>query len=121
MKISIGTNIKNGPWGGGNLFAINLTNFMEQKGHKVINHLNDQDIDIILLTEPRKTSESSAFTHIDVNNYLKYVNNKAIVVHRINECDERKNTNFVNDYLIDVNKSADFTVFVSTWLMNLFE
>ena len=89
-KISIGTNIKNGPWGGGNLFAINLTKFMEQKGHKVLNHLNDQDIDIILLTEPRKTSESSAFTHIDVNNYLKYVNNKAIVVHRINECDERK-------------------------------
>ena len=121
MKISIGTNIKDGPWGGGNLFAINLTKFMEQKGHKVINHLNDQDIDIILLTEPRKTSESSAFTHIDVNNYLKYVNNKAIVVHRINECDERKNTNFVNDYLIDVNKSADFTVFVSTWLMNLFQ
>ena len=72
MKISIGTNIKDGPWGGGNLFAINLTKFMEQKGHKVINHLNDQDIDIILLTEPRKTSESSAFTHIDVNNYLKY-------------------------------------------------
>ena len=27
MKISIGTNIKNGPWGGGNLFAINLSNF----------------------------------------------------------------------------------------------
>ena len=24
MKISIGTNIKEGPWGGGNLFAINL-------------------------------------------------------------------------------------------------
>jgi hypothetical protein len=121
MKISIGTNIKDGPWGGGNLFAINLTNFLKAKGHIVVNNLLDEDIDIILLTEPRKTSESSAFTHIDVNNYLKFVNNKAIVIHRINECDERKDTNFVNKYLIDVNKSADFTVFVSTWLMNLFE
>ena len=87
MKISIGTNIKDGPWGGGNLFAINLTNFLKTKGHIIVNNLLDEDIDIILLTEPRKTSESSAFTHIDVNNYLKFVNNKAIVIHRINECD----------------------------------
>jgi len=121
MKISIGTNIKDGPWGGGNLFAINLAQHLEDKGHIVVNDLMDNDIDIILLTEPRKTSESSAFTHIDVNNYLKYVNNEALVVHRVNECDERKNTDFVNKYLIDVNKSADFTVFVSTWLMQLFE
>ena len=121
MKISIGTNIKDGPWGGGNLFAINLAHHLKSSGHTVVNNLMDDDIDIILLTEPRKTSESSAFTHIDVNNYLKYVNNQALVVHRINECDERKNTDFVNKYLIDVNKSADFTVFVSTWLMQLFE
>ena len=72
MKVSIGTNVKDGPWGGGNLFAINLTNYLVNKNHKVVYNLNDDDIDIILLTEPRKTSESSAFTHIDVNNYLKY-------------------------------------------------
>lgn len=120
MKISIGTNIKDGPWGGGNLFAINLTNYLIQNGHDVISNLEDNDIDIILLTEPRKTSESSAFTHIDVNNYLNYINQNAIVVHRINECDERKGTNFVNEYLIDVNKSADYTVFVSSWLKSLF-
>jgi len=120
MKVSIGTNVKDGPWGGGNLFAINLTNYLVNKNHKVVYNLNDDDIDIILLTEPRKTSESSAFTHIDVNNYLKYENKNSIVIHRINECDERKNTDNVNKYLISVNKSADFTVFVSTWLMNLF-
>ena len=49
MKISIGTNIKDGPWGGGNLFAINLTNFLKAKGHIVVNNLLDEDIDIILL------------------------------------------------------------------------
>jgi hypothetical protein len=120
MKISIGTNIKDGPWGGGNLFAINLTNFLIKKGHEVVSNLNEDDIDIVLLTEPRKTSESSSFTHIDVNNYLNYENQNAIVVHRINECDERKGTDFVNKYLIDVNKSADYTVFVSSWLKSLF-
>ena len=120
MKISIGTNIKEGPWGGGNLFAINLKNHLISKGHSVVTDLNDDDIDIILITEPRKTSESSAFTHLDVNHYLNYANPNAMVVHRINECDERKNTNFVNKYLIEANKVADYTVFVSVWLKELY-
>ena len=41
MKVSIGTNVKDGPWGGGNLFAINLTNYL-------IN--NDQGIDVNILS-----------------------------------------------------------------------
>ena len=58
MIVSIGTNIKEGPWGGGNLFAINLTNFLKKNGHTVVSDLSRNDIDIILLTEPRRTSES---------------------------------------------------------------
>ena len=83
MKVSIGTNVKDGPWGGGNLFAINLTNYLKEYNHEVVYNLDDNDIDIILLTEPRKTSESSAFTHLDVNNYLKFKNPNSIVIHRI--------------------------------------
>lgn len=120
MKVSIGTKIKDGPWGGGNLFAINLKNHLQENGHRVIHNLNDDDIDIILITEPRKTSESSAFTQIDVLNYLKYINRNALVVHRINECDERKNTNYVNKYMINANKISDYTIFVSEWLKNLY-
>ena len=71
MKISIGTNIKDGPWGGGNLFAINLKNYLIENNHQVINNLEDENIDLILLTEPRITSESSAFTDFDVVKYLK--------------------------------------------------
>ena len=122
MKISIGTNIKDGPWGGGNLFAINLKEFLISKGHDVINNLNDTDIDIILITEPRKTSESSAFTHLDVKDYINFVNKESLIVHRLNECDERKGTNFVNKYLIEANKVSDCTIFVSTWLKkNIFK
>lgn len=120
MKVSIGTNIKEGPWGGGNLFAINLSTFLKNKGHEVVYDLKHNDIDIILITEPRKTSESSSFTHIDVENYLKYEKFDTIVIHRINECDERKNTNYVNKYLIYANKIADETIFVSQWLQNLY-
>ncbi len=120
MKISIGTKIKDGPWGGGNLFAINLIHYLRSKNHTVVNNLDDEDIDLILLTEPRKTSESSAFTHIDVRNYLDYVKKNTLVIHRINECDERKGTNYVNKYLISANKYADHTIFVSSWLKNLY-
>ena len=120
MKVSIGTNIKEGPWGGGNLFAKNLSEFLASNGHEVRTNLKDDDIDLILLTEPRRTSESSAFTHIDVQNYIKYVKDDSLVVHRVNECDERKNTNYVNKYLIQANKTADYTVFVSKWLRDLY-
>ena len=50
MKISIGSKIVEGPWGGGNLFAINLTNFLSKLGHDVIYDLSEPDIDLILLT-----------------------------------------------------------------------
>lgn len=120
MKISIGTKIKNGPWGGGNLFAVNLSNYLKMNGHDVVFDLQDSDIDIVLITEPRKTSESSAYTHADVEKYKKYVKQNVGVIHRINECDERKGTNYVNKYLINANKIADETVYVSKWLKDLY-
>ena len=120
MKISIGTNIKEGPWGGGNLFAINLKKFLINKNIEVVHNLNDEDIDIILITEPRKTSESSAFTHIEVEKYKKFVNSNVLVVHRLNECDERKGTKYVNRYLINANKVAHQSIFVSNWLKELY-
>ncbi len=121
MKVSIGTNIKDGPWGGGNLFAINLTNYLRDNGHEVVYNLHDSNIDIILMTEPRKTSESSAFTNYDIQKYLTYKNNNALVVHRINECDERKMTNYVNKYLLNANKVADATIYVSSWIKSIFD
>ena len=60
MKVSIGSKIVRGPWGGGNLFAINLSNYLLSQGHSVIYDLTDPDIDLILLTDPRSRGESSS-------------------------------------------------------------
>ena len=60
MKVSIGSKIVNGPWGGGNLFVKNLSNFLINNGHDVIYDLSDKDIDLILLTDPRSRKESSS-------------------------------------------------------------
>lgn len=120
MKISIGARIKDGPWGGGNLFVINLSKYLEKKGHQVVYDLKDNDIDLILLTDPRKRSESSTFTHKEIKKYLKKINSNTKVVHRINECDERKNTKGLNNFYIKVNKISDYTIFVSSWLKTLY-
>ena len=52
MKISIGSHIVKGPWGGGNLFIVNLSNYLINKGHEVYFDLSQKDIDLILLTDP---------------------------------------------------------------------
>ena len=49
MKVSIGTNIKDGPWGGGNLFAVNLKTYLQNNGHEVVHDLKHDDSDIILI------------------------------------------------------------------------
>lgn len=120
MKISINTKIKNGPWGGGNLFLINLEKFLKDEGHQVIYNLKDNDIDIILLFDPRNSSEMISYSVQDIANYIFYKNPNTKVIHRINECDERKNTEGLNKFFISANKVADQTIFVSRWLEDLY-
>jgi len=120
MKVSIGAKVFDGPWGGGNLFVKNLSKTLKSKGHEVVYNLNDNDLDIILLTDPRKKSESSKFTHKEIKKYKEKQNNDVIVVHRINECDERKQTRGVNKFYIKANKIADHTIFVSQWLKDIY-
>ena len=119
MKIAIGFKVLDKPWGGGNRFVKILTEYLLNNGHQVINTLEDTDIDIILLMDPRKRHESVTFTAADIDRYILFKNKKAIVVHRINECDERKGTSHMNAKLRRANYSADHTVFVGSWLVNL--
>ena len=120
MKLAIGSKIITGPWGGGNNFIINLNQYLKKKGCEVFFDLKNKNIDIILLTDPREKSQTASFNHFDVYNYIKQVNPDVLVVHRINECDERKNTADVNKQILYANSFSDFSVFISTWLYDLF-
>ena len=121
MKVSIGSRIVEGPWGGGNLFVKNLSTYLLNLGHEVIYDLGDSDIDLILLTDPRSRRESSStFNHKEINLYKKHINPNAAVVQRINECDERKNTNNINNFYLEASECADKVVFVSSWLKNIY-
>ncbi len=112
--------LREGPWGGGNQFAAALRRFLQDRGVEVVHDLQTPDLDVILLTEPRRSSASSAFNDVDIIRYLTDVNPTALVVHRVNECDERKNTRLLNRRLELANRCADRTVFISEWLRRLF-
>lgn len=119
MVVSIGMRLQEGPWGGGNQFGSSLAAFLRARDIQVIFDLQHQAIDVILLTEPRGDLRSSAFTDDDIERYLSAGERRAVVVHRINECDERKGTQGVNARLRHANRVADATVFISSWLMDL--
>ena len=121
MKVSIGSRVVDGPYGGGNLFVKNLSNYLINNGDSVVYDLSDRDIDLILIINPLKNSESATFDHLDALFYTKYINPEAIIVQRINECDERKNTSNVNKQIINANKFADYTIYVSEWISKLFK
>ena len=121
MKVALGSKIIHGPWGGGNLFTINLKKYLIKNNIEVVTNLIDPDIDIVLLTEPRVESATSTITSMEALLYKKFVNKNTKIVHRINECDERKNTNYVNKKMISISSKSDFTIFVSSWIKNLYQ
>ena len=116
MKVAIGYKIQNGPWGGGNAFVKSLSEFLKKKGHDVVYDLNDNDIDIILIIDPRSNHPNVTFTPAAIIRYLLFKNSNAIVIHRINECDQRKNTKTMNFRLRIANFCSDHTVLVGSWL-----
>ena len=119
MKVAIGYNVIEGPWGGGNRFVAALCDALSLAGHTAVYDLKDADIDVILIVDPRTRIPNIPFGAGAILRYLAFRNPKAIVIHRINECDERKNTRMVNFRLRLANYAADHTVFVGSWLKDL--
>lgn len=119
MKLAIGYHIQDGPWGGGNQFARALAAAAQARGDEVCYSLRDPDIDLILLTDPRGRSPQISFDAGTVLRYLIGRNPRALVAHRINECDERKGTRQMNRLLKRANYVADHTIFIASWLRDL--
>ncbi len=119
MKIAIGYKLKDSSWGGGNQFVTSLVNAAKEKNHQIVFNLNDKDIDIILMVDPRTYNQDITFGSLEILFYLLFVNKKAIAVHRINECDERKKTKHMNFLLRLSNYSVDYSIFISQWLTKL--
>ncbi|MFH0969760.1 MAG: hypothetical protein V1804_04585 [Patescibacteria group bacterium] len=121
MKVSLNIKIINGPYGGGMQFAKYLNDFLAKKGVFMIDNLQDEDIDIIILINPFTfKSEISAYSFWNAFIY-KLKHPQTIIIERINECDERKKTNYMNKLFVQVNKYSDYVVYIASWLKPLME
>ena len=72
-----------------NQFAKTLVDALKV-GHKVTYNLIDKDIDIILMIDPRSYNDGVTFGSFEIIKYLILKNKNALVIHRINECDEER-------------------------------
>ncbi|MCR4313751.1 MAG: hypothetical protein NUV84_00700 [Candidatus Uhrbacteria bacterium] len=119
MRIAIGMHIQEGAFGGGNQFGKLLTRFLRQHGHDVFFDLAQPALDLVLMTDPRTSLQSVAFGPIQIMRYVHDINPSVLLVHRINECDERKGTKTLNRFLSTANDIMDHTIFISSWLEQL--
>ena len=106
-------------FGGGNQFVLNLSKYLINKNHQVVYDLNHNNIDIIIVIDPRKLR----YNKYDTNSVFKYKQNhpNVKIIHRVNECDiKREKSIGIEAKLLKVFRIADCIVFVSRWLLNYY-
>ncbi len=102
-----------GPWGGSNQFVKQMEALLRNRGFDVRYDLRKK-ADVIVVVDPRK-GPNKPLGHEEVSQYKKE-NPGVRVLHRVNECDLRKATDFMDPLLCSANACADYTVFISKWL-----
>lgn len=102
-----------GPWGGSSPFVAQLADILKRRGCEVQFDL-DGEVDVIVLVDPRE-AVNKPFGPKQIAEY-KHRHRSVKVLHRVNECDKRKNTGFMDGMLKEANALADHTVFISEWL-----
>ena len=119
MKVAIGFHLQDGPYGGGNSVIRSLAEHLPAAGFEVVWSLDDADIDIVVLVDPRRRSPTISFAAGDILRYLACRNPSAIVVQQIHDVDERKGTKTMNLRQRLANYAADHTVCVGSWMLDL--
>lgn len=116
LKIFFNEPPTTGPYGGASQFVENFSKFLKDKGHEVIYQL-ERGIDLIIIVS------NSTYLYKEKTKKLlrhKKKNKNVKILHRINNCDKRKNTSVIDKLIFKSNKVAEVTVFVSEWLAQYF-
>jgi glycosyltransferase involved in cell wall biosynthesis len=101
------------PWGGGNQWVQQIARHLRARGWAVHFRL-DAPVDLIVLVDPRVGGPITF--GVDEIEAFKRRHPRVRCLHRVNECDARKATDFMDKTLAEASKVVDFTVFVSDWL-----
>ena len=118
MKVALTCRYHPGPWGGGNRFVATMVDALRAAGHEPTHEL-EPGVDVAIMIDPRPRNPQLSFTAGAVLRHLAWRDPRMLVVHRINECDERKGTTGMNRRLRRANYAADHTVFIASWLRDL--
>lgn len=103
-----------GPWGGSSPFVAQLSSYLTKRNYEVSFDLR-KDVDVIVIIDPRDELQHKAFGMPEIRD-CKAENHNVKVVHRINECDQRKGTDFMDRLLEKASEVVDHTIFISHWL-----
>ena len=119
LRISINANRIEGPYGGGNQFANTLEKHLCSQGHEVFRKLAP-DLDVILILAAQKELRITSYDIEAIADYVM-LNPNTIVVHRVNTCDEPRGADLgINRAVLQANRLADHTVFISSFVKELF-
>ena len=106
-------------YGGGLFFVKNLKNYLINNGNTVVYNLDHNDIDIILIIDPRK-GPYKKYDYLELIDYLK-INPLTKIVYRVNECDiKRKPQSNLENVIHSCINISDNVIFVSEWLKNYY-
>lgn len=119
MRISINAKTIERSYGGANQFVKTLTEYLKQSGHTVKFTLGNLELDLILMIHPSRKLRITNYDIDDIRSYL-YCHPNTLLVHRINTCDERRGYGNENEIILEANKYADCTVFISFFLRDLY-
>jgi len=122
MKLRISINAKRieGPYGGGNQVANALERYLRSRGHEVFRE-TVPNLDVILILSAQAELYITSYDVQAIADYLMSDAN-TIVVQRVNTCDEQRGANSgINRAVLQANRLADYTVFVSSFVKELYQ
>ena len=118
VKIFFSLKLPSGSYGGGAMFVKNLIKILENKNYNITHNL-DNDIDIIFIIDPRKDN-NNRYSIDEILSYKK-LNPQVKLIHRVNECDIKREISInIEPLLVKTMKNADHVIFVSKWLKEYF-
>jgi len=103
-----------GPWGGSSTFVTQLSSYLQRRGYRIVFSL-DESVDVAIIIDPRLDAANRMFG-IDEIAEMRARNPRLRVLHRVNECDQRKGTDFMDPLLEKASRVVDHTVFIAEWL-----
>lgn len=106
------------PWGGASPFVWQLETILRRRGMRVQYRL-DPTPDLVFIIDPRMDHPQKKFG-LDELRKFREQHPEVPVLHRINECDQRKGTNDIDELLRQTNELSDHTIFIAEWLRDYF-